>query len=121
VHAQRHTVALTTDASGDCTAYSPSVAGRVLAVIYTKNNFDNGVDITVSTNTTLQTIVTLTDINASAVKYPRVPVHDEAGVAATLDGTRAMREPVTAAGEEIKIVVAQGGNAKLGSITLIVG
>jgi hypothetical protein len=121
MYMRRVAVALTTDASGDCTAYSGQVSGRVLAVIYTKTNFSNGVDITVSTKTTLQTIMTWTDVNASATVYPRAQVHGVTGTGLTLDGTRLMVEPIAAADEEIKVVVAQGGNATTGTVTLIIG
>lgn len=115
-------IALTTDASGDCTAYSDvPVTGRVYAVKYVKTDFDDTADITITTENTVQTILTLTNITASATKYPRSPVQDETGVNATLDGTRLLREPICVFAERIKIVVAQGGNVKTGAIIVLLG
>lgn len=113
---RRVTVPLTTDASGNCTAYSPAVSGRVMSVIYTKGTLDGTTtDITVSTAATLQTILTLTNVTASAAYHPRTVVNGNTGTA--LAGV----EPINAADEEIKIVVAQGGNVGAGSVTLIIG
>ena len=125
----RLSVTATTDASGDATVYLPAAAdtlsaavtGRVLCFIYSKTDFDNGVDITVTSEATGQAIVTLTNQNASGTFYPRVPVQDETGADATLDGTRKMREPVYLVNDRIKIVVAAGGNAKTGTFKSIVG
>ena len=117
----KKTIALTTDASGDCTAYSDAVNGRILGIIYTKVDFDNGVDFTITLNTSGEAILTLTNQNVAAVFYPRVGVHDAVGAAATLDGTRLLRDPVFAVDDKVKCVVAQGGNVKTGTITVIVG
>lgn len=116
MYMRRVTVPLTTNASGDVTAYSPCVSGRVMDVIYTKGTLDGTTtDITITTATTLQTILTLTNVTASAAYHPRSVVHGNTGTALT--GV----EPINAADEEIKIVVAQGGNAGAGSVTLIIG
>ena len=121
MHIDRYDVALTTIADGSVTAYTPFVSGRVLAVGYVKTDFDNGVDITVSTETTTRTIVALTNQNTSVLVHPRVAVQDAAGADATLDGTRSMREPAHVCNERVKIVVAQGGNVKTGSVYVLVG
>src|SRR4051812_16562506 len=105
MYMRRETVTLTTNASGDCTAYSPAVSGRVMSVIYTKGTLDGTTtDVTISTRSTLQTILTLTNVTATGVYHPRSVVHGNTGTALT--GV----EPINAADEEIKIVVAQGGN-----------
>lgn len=122
MHLERHSVSLTTDASGDVTGYTPAVTGRVLGVIYTKTDFTDGVDITVSTETTLQTVVTLTNQNSSVKVYPRSPVQDETGANALhAAGGTSLRDAIYAVSERIKVVVAQGGNAKTGAVTVIVG
>lgn len=112
---------MTTAADGSATVYSPVVTGRVLAIRYVKDSFDNGHDFTATLDSTGQSIMVGTDVNASTTYYPRVPVQDEAGADATLDGTRKMREPVVAANDRVKIVVAQGGNAKAGSYIVVIG
>ena len=121
MYAERQSISLTTSAGGAATGYSERVTGRILAVVYTKIDFDNGVDFTITLEATGEAILTLTDQNSSAAIYPRVPVQDATGVDATLDGTRKMREPVVAAHDRVKVVVAQGGNVKSGTIAVIVG
>lgn len=121
MYVERHTVSLTTDASGDVIGYTPHVSGCVLAIIYTKNDFDNGVDITVTLESTGQAILALTDQNSSGTWYPRQQVHGATGTGLTLDGTRLMVEPVVAANDRVKVVVAQGGNVKSGSVAVVVG
>ena len=119
--AQRHVVSLTTDASGDVTGYAPSSTGRVLGIRYVKTDFDNGVGFTITAEATGQAILTLTNQNSSGSFYPRVPVQDDAGADATLDGTRKMREPVVIVNDRVKIVVASGGNAKTGAVHVLIG
>ena len=120
-YAERHTVALTTDASGDVTGYTNTVTGRVIAVIYTKDDFAAGVDFTITSETTGQNIWTESDVNASKTVAPRQPTHDRAGVASLYAAAgEPVEDHIYVALERIKIVVAQGGNAKSGSFTVIV-
>ncbi len=46
--------------------------------------------------------------------------HTTAGVAATLDGTRAMLVPIVLGSERIEIAITNGGNAKTGNISIAV-
>lgn len=124
MYASRETVSLTTDADGAATGYSPVVTGRILALVYVKPasvSFSDGVDFTVTLEGTAEPIYTGTNVNASTVVYPRVGVHDATGAAATTDGTRLLREPVFAALDRVKIVVASGGDTKNGSFLVVVG
>lgn len=115
MYMRRVTVALACDASGDQTVYSPAVSGRIMSVIYTKTDFANGVDITVTTRTTGVPVIAWTDVNASIAVHPRHVVHGLTGTA--LAGV----EPANAADEELKIVVAQGGVSKTGTLTFVIG
>lgn len=111
-----HAVSLTTDSSGAATGYTPTFTGRIHSIRYLKSTFDNGVDFTITLDGTGEAILTLTDQNASAQWYPRVQVHDAVGVGATLDGTRLMRDMVLSVADRVKIVIAQGGNTKAGTV-----
>lgn len=121
MYVERHPVSLATDSSGNATGYTPHVSGRVLAVIYGKVDFANGVDITVTAEATAQPILALTDQNASGTFYPRQQVHGATGTGLTTDGTRLLVEPVVVANDRVKVVVAQGGDTKTGTVTLVVG
>lgn len=122
MHVERHVVTITTDASGDGTGYTPNVTGRILGIRYVKTDYDNGVDFTITLEATGEAILTGTNINASQSFYPRAPVQDEAGADALFaaGGTK-LRDPVAAARDRVKIVVAQGGNAKTGAFHVMVG
>lgn len=122
MYIESHTVTLTTDASGDCTAYSSNVTGRILAIRYKPGTLDTGADLTITADATGAAIITLTNAGTSNVSYyPRVQVHGPTGAALTYDGTRTINEPPFVSNERIKIVVAQGGNALTGTITFLVG
>lgn len=115
-YASSETIAVTTDTGGAATAYSGVVNGRIVMVRYTKNNFSNGVDFTITTEDTAQNLWVESDVNASDVAYPVV--------AATLAGTGAASTltevPVYACNERVKIVIASGGNATSGTFRIVV-
>jgi len=121
-YATKHEVTVTTDASGDGTAYTDTtVNGCVKTIIYTKDDFANGVDFTITTETTLQNLWVESDVNASATRAPHQPTHDATGTALVY---AAAGEPVDtdifAVDERLKVVVAQGGDTKSGTFTFIV-
>lgn len=121
MHAERHVLSIVTDSDGGATAYTPVVTGRVLSVVYVKGDFADGVDFTITLEATGQSVLALTDQNTSGTFYPRVGVHDAAGAAATLDGTRLMRDCVVAARDRVKVVIAQGGSVKSGTVHVVIG
>ncbi len=50
-----------------------------------------------------------------------MPVQDNAGADLTYDGTHKVYEPVALAVDRVKIVIANGGDAKSGALHIIVG
>lgn len=120
---QRHTVAVTTAADGTATAYtSNAVTGAILMVKYTKTDFADGVDFTITTEDTGQNIWVDTNINASETVYPRVPTHDTAGAALLYaSGGTAVTDRLFAVGERIKIVIASGGVTTTGTFLITTG
>jgi len=119
---ERHSVSLTTAADGSATGFTPNVTGRVLFIRYLKTDFDNGVDLTITTEAHAQTILTLTDQNASGNFLPRLPTHDETGAEALYAAAGAkVREAAPVVNDRVKVVVAQGGNVKTGTIIVFVG
>lgn len=116
-------VTVTTDSSGDATAYTSSaIQGAILNVIYTKTDFADGVDFTITTEDTGQNVWVESNVNASKTVSPHQPTHDTSGTALVY---AAAGEPVDtdiyAAFERIKIVVASGGDTKTGTFTIIYG
>lgn len=123
MYVRRHTVAVTTAADGSATAYTDvEVNGRVLMIQYVKDTFDNGVDFTITGAITGLGLWTDSNVNASETVAPRQPVHDQVGAALLFAaGGTAQSEPIYLAGERVKIVIAQGGNAKSGTFYITVG
>lgn len=124
---ERQVLTLTVDASGDATVYSDKpVSGRVLQVRYVPGAgataLATGADLAVTGEDTGVEIATLSNIGTSAfTKVPRQPTHGLSGTALVYAGTDAVAEPPYVAGERIKVVVAQGGVSKTGTLHILVG
>ncbi len=117
---KRHVVTVTTDASGDATAYSPVLSGRLSQIRYVKTDFADGVDFTITAEGTGETLWTDTNINASETVAPRQAVHDTAGAALLYAaGGTAQTDKIVLAADRVKIVVAQGGNVKTGTFHIV--
>jgi hypothetical protein len=118
---RKFTVSLTTDASGDVTAYTPYLSGLVQQVIYTKTDFADGVDFTITVEGTGETVWTETNVNAAVAKLPRAATHSTAGVALLYAaGGAAVADQIAIGRDRIKCVIAQGGNAKTGALTFLI-
>lgn len=116
---RRYSVPILTDSGGAADTTSASISGRIHAIHYIKNAstpFDNTVDITITNETTGETILAVTNQTASASWYPRVATHTTAGAAASFDGTRPVLDYHALGRDRIRVVVAQGGNAKVGVV-----
>lgn len=122
---QKYTVDLTTDGSGAATGYTPVVRGAVLNVIYAKDGttpFADGVDFTITTEDTAQNVWVESNVNASKTVAPRQATHGTDGAASLYAaGGTAVQDKVFAAYERVKVVIAQGGSAKLGRFIVLVG
>lgn len=126
-YAKSYALAFTTAADGSATVRSGfPVNGRIQEVTYTYDDADTGADFTVTGNTTGRAVLTITNAGTSTVTWkPREVVHPiantGAGAALTYDGTNEIYDSFWLVDEEIKLVVASGGNAKSGTLTFIVG
>lgn len=117
---RRVRIPIVTAADGSATEYSPRISGKVHSVHYLKTDFADGVDFTVTAEATGESIWAESNVNAAAVRYPRAPTHSQAGVAALYAaGGTAIQEPVGLANDRIKVVIAQGGNAKSGTLIVL--
>lgn len=121
---RRVTVSVTTDGSGDATAYSPQVSGEIFGVSYVKpgaGSYTDGVDFAITNETTGQGIWTEANVNATAHRAPRQAVHTLVGVAGLYAAAgEAVLVPVAIARSRIKIVLAQGGAAKVGAFHFLI-
>ncbi|WP_398473068.1 hypothetical protein [Tardiphaga sp.] len=115
---------MTTDASGNATAYLPSAGrcrGELESIHYEKIDFANGVDFTITDEVTGESLWTDTDVNASEIVRPRAPVMDQVGAARLYATGGTAVSTKIAIVSRVKIVVAQGGNVKSGKFRVIVG
>lgn len=126
-------VTLTTDGAQAATGYigtrrdGKSLNGEILRIAYTKDGttpFTDGVNFTITTETTGQTVWTESNVNASAAKVPVQAAHNNVGVAALAynDGTRTvpLYRPIHLSHERLKIAIANGGASKVGTFTLTI-
>lgn len=122
-YGERHVVALTTNASGDVTGYTPNITGLVKMIRYVKDDFDSGVDFTITSDKTGATIWTDTDINASVTVSPRQATHDTAGDASLYDtvSNEPVEDYIHLVQDRVKIVVASGGDTKTGTFHVTIG
>jgi hypothetical protein len=118
---KRFEVALTTDASGDVTGYTPVFSGKISTIRYAKTDFADGVDFTITLEATGENIWTDTNINASETVAPRQATHGTDGAAALYAaGGSAVMDKIAAFADRVKIVVASGGDTKTGTFHVVV-
>ena len=103
----------TTDASGDLTVYSnEAYSGEVYAVQTIDGTLDDGVDITVTSETADSLsipILTKANFNTDGIYYVRTVANQVSdGAASTVYDVKPL------ASGRLKMVLAQGGNAKSG-------
>lgn len=118
-----HTLSVTTSAGGAATVYTPTTVGEIRAIRYVPgaSPLDSTADFTFTDNETGLELLTVTDVGPSAREwYPAIGVMTTTGVVAlyAAAGTSVMdRIPIAHA---IKLVVAQGGASKTGTVYLYV-
>lgn len=121
----RHVVSVTTDASGDVTAYTTDpVNGYVHSIRYLPGSaaLDTGADVDITGEVT--GIVVLNDDNIGTSAYtvmPRMATQDETNTASLYAAAgEPVEDRVAIAGERIKVVVASGGDTKSGAFHIVV-
>lgn len=119
-YAQRVRIDVVTASDGSATAYSEVVTGILAQLRYVKTDFADGVDFTVTAEATGETLWAQENVNASVTVAPRQALHTTAGAAALYaSGGTAVLGPIALANDRIKVVVANGGSAKSGTIWAI--
>lgn len=110
-------------ASGTGSADTDPLSGRVIGVRYIADGsapYSNTADFTITTVTTGQTILTLTDVSASTIKYPYTIQHESAGGADAIYATgNEVRVPIYVFNEKVRFAVAQAGTATTGQFQLL--
>lgn len=114
---------VTTDASGDATKYTPILDGYLHMFRYVPdgtNPLATGADIDLTGDQSGMVYVNQDNIGTSAYsKLPRAATCDETGAASLYAaGGEPVEDRMLIAGERLKLVVANGGNAKSGAFHL---
>ena len=113
-------VSLTTDASGDATGYTDNLRGLLDRIQYVKTDFADGVDFTITLESTGETLWAESDVNSSAVRAPRQATHATDGTASLYAASGEPVESRIAIEGRVKIVVANGGDTKSGTFRVTV-
>jgi hypothetical protein len=116
---QRFEISVTTAADGSATAYLPvgAVSGRIVEVGYDKDGttpYTDGVDFTITTERKGKQVWTEANVNASKSVQPSEAIEDDTGTAQTT------RDFIRLYLDRIKIVLANGGNAKVGAFYAVI-
>jgi len=118
---ERHQVTVTTGTATG-TGYTPVVNGFVLAIVYTKVDYSNGVDFTITGETSGIIIWDQDNVDATVTVYPRNATCDTVGIASLYAGSgEPVEDRIPIAQERIKIAIAAGGNGKIGVFDVYVG
>ena len=124
--AERNSVTLTTSSGGAATGYisAPSdnpFTGRLITLIYAKDDFDDGVDFTITAEASGETLWTESNVNASKTVAPRQATHSNVGVASLYaNAGEPVEDYIVLSQDRIEIVIAAGGSVKNGTFTAIV-
>ncbi len=125
MYVRRYPVTVATDASGDGTGYTEGTGGGLVrAIRYVKSDYDNTADFTVTCETSGLPILAVTNVTASTSYAPRMATNKASDGSAALYAAagEAVNDLIPVGHDErIKIVVAQGGNAKTGTFHVYVG
>ena len=117
---RRFSVTVTTDGSGNATAYSPYLSGSIASIHYVKTDYADGVDFTITAEATGETLWTQSDVNAAASKYPRAPTNTQVGVASLYaSGGTAVNDLIRVSRDRVKIVIGSGGATKTGAFIIV--
>lgn len=118
---EKLTISVTTIADGSATAYSAPFTGKIEHVQYVKNNFDNGVDFTITLENTGEGVWAESNVDASATRAPRRATHATDGSASLYAAAgEPVEDKIAAANDRLKIVIASGGNVKAGTFHLFI-
>ena len=116
---KRHSVTVTTDSLGDAESYTDALTGRLINVIYTKDDYAAGVDFAITAESSGLGIWTESNVNATKTVSPRQPTHTQVGVANSTAGDVLLTD-IYLAQERIKIVIDEGGDTKAGTFEFII-
>lgn len=121
---KRYKITVTTASDGTVTAYTPRLSGEIHQIEYVKDGvtgYTDGVDFTITGESTGVNLWTEANVNASTVRAPRQATHSQVGVASLYaSGGTAVQARIALASDRVKIALAQGGATKVGVFHVLV-
>ena len=108
---RRFVVTATVDENGDAEAFSPVLSGKLVSIRYVKDDFETGVDFTITSEATGASLWVEEDVDASATRFPRFPLSDATGAAAEYADGETPEEvlgQIALSQDRVKIVIANG-------------
>jgi hypothetical protein len=107
-------------ASGSAVGYVGGLRGRILAIIYNKSTYANGVTLSAALELSGEPVLVIAggQMDVSRVWYPRTLVH-KAADGTTVGSTNV--EPVTAADDRLVLTVGSAGTLTTGTFIVVVG
>lgn len=119
MHAIRVGATVTTAADGSVTAYigtNAPLTGRLIDLQYVKTDYADTVDFTITSENTGRSLWSESNVTTSKVIAPRQPTHDQAAAASLYAaGGEPVEDHYVLVNDRIKIVLAQGGDTKVGT------
>lgn len=108
---------ITTTAGGAATVYSAPLTGLLHALTYAPGTLDTGADLTITDEATGAALLTVSNAGTSGVTWmPRGATVDTSNAASLYAaGGEPVEDRLPVVGR-VKCVVAQGGNAKTGTL-----
>lgn len=107
----------TTNGSGAADVQTPVVNGLLHAIYADDGDLADTVDITITDAASGSAILTITNLTADALYMPRGATHSTAGAAALYAGSgTAVNDRIPVSGQ-IRVVAADGGDTKTGTLT----
>jgi len=121
---RRFVVPVTTDSEGDAEVFSPALSGKLISIAYVKPgsaSYTDGVDFDLESEATGETLWAEENVNASATRHPRAVMQSTAGADSLYasEGEEVLGL-IALAADRVKITVAAGGAAKLGTFHITV-
>lgn len=109
-------VTVTTNASGVADVDTDVVSGQLSRIAYVKNNYDAGVDFTITLKSTGENVWVESNVNATASRLPRLPTHDTVGAASLFAAAgEPVEDKMAVHDDRFRIQIAQGGDTKSGT------
>lgn len=104
--------------------FSPWLSGYIESIEYVKAAgaaaYADGVDFTITSEATGESIWAELNVNAAVKKLPRAATHTTAGVAAIYAADAPVNDRIALGRDRVKIAIAQGGNGKSGTFVVAV-